>query len=200
MRIDQLKNRDETTAVSTLAAAFSAYPLFPPLCPDPARRPLVIETFCRMLLRMSVTTGGAFATSCRSAVACALPPGHEWPSQFVYLRRGIISLLWQLGWRGGRWFCKLGPGFDESRAKHLGKRPHWYLHLLGVRPEAQGKGLSRLVLKPMFDLADRHRVPIYLETMPQANVPIYQKLGFDLLGQGCLHGGLENWEMAREPR
>ena len=81
----------------------------------------------------------------------------------------------------------------------MGSRPHWYLHLLGVRPEAQGQGLSRKVLKPMFDLADQKKVPIYLETMPEENVPVYQKLGFELLGRSELHGGLSNWEMARQP-
>jgi GNAT superfamily N-acetyltransferase len=95
---------------------------------------------------------------------------------------------------------KLGPDFDARREKHMGDRPHWYLHLLGVRPEAQGRGLSRAVLTPMFARADEKKVPIFLETMPQANVPIYEKLGFVLVGRGELHGGLANWEMVREPR
>ena len=39
MRVDPLTHRDEPAAVATLAAAFADYPLFPPLCPDAARRP-----------------------------------------------------------------------------------------------------------------------------------------------------------------
>jgi hypothetical protein len=87
MQIDLLSRHDERAAVATLSAAFATYPLFPPLCPDPSRRPRVIEAFCRMLFRMSAEVGGAFATPCRSAVACALPPGSEWPYQWDYLRR-----------------------------------------------------------------------------------------------------------------
>jgi GNAT superfamily N-acetyltransferase len=200
MQIDLLSLADERATVAALSAAFATYPLFPPLCPDPLRRPRVIEAFCRMLFRMSAASGGAFATPCRSAVACALPPGSEWPYQWDYLQAGAASLFWRLRWRGGWWFHQLGHDFDRVRAVHMGTRPHWYLHLLGVRPEVQGQGLSRAVLEPMFALADKQGVPIYLETMPEYNVPIYQKLGFDLLGRSELRGGLPNWEMARPPR
>jgi GNAT superfamily N-acetyltransferase len=72
--------------------------------------------------------------------------------------------------------------------------------LLGVRPEAQGKGLSRAVLEPVFAAADRDRVPVYLETIPEANVAIYQKLGFEQVGYSDLAGGLPNWELRRDPR
>jgi GNAT superfamily N-acetyltransferase len=78
--------------------------------------------------------------------------------------------------------------------------PHWYVPLLGVRPEAQGKGLSRTVMRPVFEAADRDRVPVYLETMTEGNVAIYQKLGFDLRGHRELTGGLPNWEMVRQPQ
>lgn len=200
MKIEVLTLQDELAAVSTLAAAFAAYPLFPPLCPDPSRRPPVIASFCRMLFRMSARTGGAFATPCRSAVACALPPGSEWPGEFQFVRAGVLSLFWRLGWRNARWFHRLGPDFDRARKKHMGIRPHWYLHLLGVRPESQRRGLSRAALAPMFALADEQKTPIYLETLPEANVSIYQKMGFDLLGRSELTGGLPNWEMARFPR
>jgi GNAT superfamily N-acetyltransferase len=82
----------------------------------------------------------------------------------------------------------------------MGSCRHWYLHLLGVRPEAQGRGLSRAVMEPIFALANKQSVPIYLETMPEANVPIYRRLGFDLVGRSDLHGGLPNWEMVRLPQ
>ncbi len=199
MSIDHLTSRDEREAVASLAAAFAAYPLFPQLCPDARRQPRVIAGFCRLLFRISVRAGGVFATADRSAVACALPPGSEWPSEWAYVRSGALPLLWQLGFRNGYWFAQLGPAFDAARRKHLRDRPHWYLHLLGVRPEMQGKGLSRAVMQPIFAAADKNHVPVYLETLPEANVAIYRKMGFDLLGRSELPGGLPNWEMVREP-
>jgi GNAT superfamily N-acetyltransferase len=198
--IDCLTRADEREAVASLGAAFAEYPLLVALCPDAERRPRVTEAFCRVLLRLSVRSGGAFATADRAAVACALPPGREWPSAWTFIPVGGLSLAWRLGWRGSRLLKRLERGFDGARAKHVGDRPHWYLYLLGVRPGMRGKGLSRVVLRPLFGAADHAGLPLYLETMTEGNVPIYQKLGFELLGRSELANGLPNWEMLREPQ
>ncbi len=182
-----------------MAAAFAGYPLFAVLCPNAKRRPRVTEAFCRFLFRMSVRCDAAFGTADRSAVACAWPPGSEWPSWWDGFRAGGPGLFWRLGWRGARLLTRLEAEFDAGRAKHI-PGPHWYVQLLGVRPDAQGKGLSRAVLRPVFEAADRDRVPVYLETATEPNVAIYQKLGFTLRGHRELTGGLPNWELVREPR
>jgi RimJ/RimL family protein N-acetyltransferase len=88
---------------------------------------------------------------------------------------------------------------DAARIAHV-PGPHWYIPLLGVRPEVQGRGLSRAVLQPVFDGADRDKVPVYLETASEVNVAVYKKLGFELRGHRKLSGDLDNWEMVREPR
>ncbi|QJX00899.1 GNAT family N-acetyltransferase [Frigoriglobus tundricola] len=197
--IDRLARSDQPAAVATLAAAFAQYPLLAALCPDAARRPRLVEVFSRYLFRMSVRCGGAYATPDRSAVACGWPPGREWPSRWTSLRHGGVSVLWQLGRRAARWMSQLEHEFDVARVAHV-PGPHWYVPMLGVRPEARGKGLSRAALRPVFEAADGAGVPIYLETMTEANVAIYQKLGFELRGYRELTGGLPNWEFVREPR
>jgi GNAT superfamily N-acetyltransferase len=198
--VDLLTPRDEREAIASLAAAFAEYPLLRALCPDTGYRPRVTWAFCGTLLRLSIRCGGVFATADRAAVACALPPGREWPTAWTFLPVGGPSLMWRLGWRGARLLKRLERGFDAARAKHLGRRAHWYLYLLGVRPEVQGKGLSRAVLRPLFESADRDKLPLYLETMTEGNVPIYKKLGFELVGFTELADGLPNWELLREPR
>lgn len=194
--VEQLTPNDEPAAVASLAAAFADYPLFRPLCPNAARRPQIIEAFCRYLFRMAVRCGGAFGTGDRAAVVCSWPPGAEWPGRFGAIRCGGLSLLWQLGWRGGRLLMQLEHGFDAARLKHV-PTPHWYVSLMGVRPQMRGKSMSRVVLGPVFTAADRGRTPVYLETMDEANVAIYQKLGFELVGKSTLAGGLPNWELRR---
>lgn len=198
--VEAVGGRHERAAVGTLAAAFADYAMLTALCPCHRRRAWVVPAFVRLLYRISARAGGAFATADRAAVACGLPPGSEWPTEWDYVRAGALSVVWRLGPRAGWRFLKLGPAFDAARAKHMGDRPHWYLHLLGVRPGAQGRGLGRAVLRPVFDAADRARVPIFLETATETNVAIYRRLGFELLGTGALPGGIPNWELAREPR
>jgi GNAT superfamily N-acetyltransferase len=196
--VEELIRKDETAAVATLSAAFAGYPLFPPLCASVERRPHVIVAFCRFLFHMSLRCRGAFAIADRSAVALTWPPGSEWPGRWANLRAGGLSLVWHLGWHASRLLTRLESAFDAARGKHV-PGPHWYLPLLGVRPESQGRGLSRAVLQPIFDAADRQRVPVYLETMTEANVAIYRRLGFELKGFTELPEGLPNWEMVRAP-
>lgn len=196
----QVGLRHTRAATAALTAAFADYDLLRALCPDARRRARVVPAFARMLYRISARTGRAFATADFAAVACGLPPGSEWPTEWHYVRAGALSVVWRMGLRTGWRFLKLGPAFDAARAKHMGDRPHWYLHLLGVRPDAQGKGLSRAVMRPVFDAADRDRVPVFLETATETNVAIYTRMGFELLGFTELPGGFPNWEMAREPR
>lgn len=94
---------------------------------------------------------------------------------------------------------RLEGEFDAARITHA-PGPHWYLPLLGVRPESQGKGLGRAVLRRVFDDADRAGVPVYLETATAPNVALYERLSFMLRGSGELSGGLPNWELLREPQ
>jgi GNAT superfamily N-acetyltransferase len=197
--IDVLTLRDEPAAVATLAAAFAGYPLLVLLCPDRRRRAGVVAAFCRVLFRMSARCGGAFGTEDRSAVLCVWPPGSEWPSDWTLFRPGALSFLWRVGVRGARLLGRIERELDAARATHM-PGPHWYVPLLGVHPDAQGRGLSRAVFRPVFDAADRDGVPIYLETAPEVNVEVYTKLGFELRGRRKLTGGLDNWELVREPR
>jgi ribosomal protein S18 acetylase RimI-like enzyme len=196
--IDRLTWRDEPTAVATLAAAFAEYPLLVLLCPNAKRRPRVVEAFCRVLFRMSVRCDAAFGTADRAAVVCVWPPGHEWPSSWQILRPSGFAFLWQLGLRGTRLLSRIEREFDVARVQHV-TGPHYYIPLLGVRPDSQGKGLSRAVLRPVFEAADLARLPIYLETATEPNVAIYKRFGFALRGHRELPGGLPNWEMVRNP-
>lgn len=199
MTAEPLTRADEPAAVASLAAAFANYELLALLCPDAKRRPRVTDAFCRFLFRTAVRAGGAFGTPDRAAVVCSWPSGSEWPSRWDALRSGGLAFAWAMGWRATRLMTRLEGEFDASRAAHV-DGPHCYVPLLGVRPDFQGKGLSRAVMQPVFDRADRDGVPVYLETVPEANVAIYRKLGFALVGNRTLSRGLPNWEMVRRPQ
>ncbi|HEY1188683.1 MAG TPA: GNAT family N-acetyltransferase [Gemmata sp.] len=198
LTVVQLTRRDEGAAVAALSAAFAGYPLFALLCPNAARQPVVIEAFCRFLFRTSVRCGGAFGTPDRAAVVCAWPPGSEWLSRWGGVRAGWLALAWKMGFRASWLLMRLEGEFDAARVRHA-PGTHWYVPLLGVRPEAQGQGLSRAVMAPVFEAADRDRVPIYLETATEPNVAIYERFGFACRGSGTLSGGLPNWELLRAP-
>jgi GNAT superfamily N-acetyltransferase len=73
--------------------------------------------------------------------------------------------------------------------------PHWYLNILGVRPEAQRSGFGTALLTSMLDRLDREQLPLYLDTGTPENVVFYQRRGFRLTAQAedpehdvCVYG------------
>lgn len=81
------------------------------------------------------------------------------------------------------------PNIVEKRMHHMMKQvemmhskhasgPHWYISILAVTPQAQGKGCGGALLRHIHKLADRDRVPCYLETTGDRNEQIYSKLGY----------------------
>ncbi|XDG01653.1 hypothetical protein ABKA04_001268 [Annulohypoxylon sp. FPYF3050] len=72
--------------------------------------------------------------------------------------------------------------FGTINAKHdeiLGERPHWYLDILGVRQEAQGKGVGSALVKWGIGKADEVGQEAFLAASP-AGAPMYKKHGFEI--------------------
>jgi ribosomal protein S18 acetylase RimI-like enzyme len=79
--------------------------------------------------------------------------------------------------------------------------PHYYLSVLGLRPEAQGKGLATQLITPMLERADSEAKPCYLDTHNEANVNLYRHYGFDVVDQDAMKGlSVKHWVMIRSPR
>jgi len=87
------------------------------------------------------------------------------------------------------------PGFGERLAhyeeiadKSMPAAPHYYLGVIGTRPNMQGQGLGGRLLKSFCDLsaADGLSGGVYLETANPSNVRFYERAGFVVSGQGSL--------------
>lgn len=61
--------------------------------------------------------------------------------------------------------------------------PHWYLMLLGVTPERQGRGVDSALLRAVLDRADREGSPAYLEATSRRNRALYERHGFVTIGE-----------------
>jgi ribosomal protein S18 acetylase RimI-like enzyme len=84
--------------------------------------------------------------------------------------------------------------------KHHPKEPHWYLQAVGTDPEKQGKGFGSLVIRDQLAKIDAAQMPSYLESSKEANIPIYQSLGYELTGQIQIPGGPCIYPMWRKAR
>jgi len=88
----------------------------------------------------------------------------------------------------------------EKRHERHAPDPHYYLHVIGVAPEHQGRGLGRSLMQPMLARLDTERKPAYLETHKPRTLPFYERLGFRVLDKLELPALPTAWLLRREPR
>ena len=69
-------------------------------------------------------------------------------------------------------------GFMSPRSHGAAGKDAWYLSILGVEPQAQGRGLGRRLLEPTLSEADREGAVCFLETYSSRSIPFYERLGF----------------------
>lgn len=70
---------------------------------------------------------------------------------------------------------------EEMDAYHI-QEPHWYLPMIGVDPSQQGKGIGAALLQHALSKCDEASLPAYLESSNPANIPLYERHGFSVLG------------------
>jgi len=87
----------------------------------------------------------------------------------------------------------------DFMGKHHLHQPHYYLAALGTDPVFQGRGIGSALMQPVLDLCDKERHPAYLESSKQANIPFYNKHGFEVIEELQIPGGPKLWPMIRQP-
>lgn len=109
-----------------------------------------------------------------------VPPGSSTVDGMHYLRAAMKSgMPPPIKWGGDareRFYATFEN--DEHHAKLMGKTVHWYVSVLAVTPNAQGKGVGKRLLEAAHKLAGS--LPLYLECH-DGNVPYYQHRGYELM-------------------
>ncbi|HEX5940226.1 MAG TPA: GNAT family N-acetyltransferase [Dehalococcoidia bacterium] len=104
------------------------------------------------------------------------------------------------GWSGLMRFINAMNEF-EKKHEHYAPEEHYYLFVLGVEPDLQGKGIGGQLMKPVLDRADAEKRPCYLESSNPRNVPFYERHGFRVMEELIAHPTAPTVScMRREPR
>ena len=170
----------------TLAAAFVDDPVFSYCYPDVARRRQIIPRFFEIVTGANLAHGGIYTADDVVAGAVWVPPGVEDDEQ-MGTALGEIS---------GEYAQTLFGIFELMGEKHP-REPHYYLFLLGTRPEWQSQGLGSALMRPVLDVCDREAMPAYLEATSEGNKRLYLRHGFEVIGEIKLPDGPSMWPMWR---
>ncbi|MCP2339471.1 GNAT family N-acetyltransferase [Actinomadura rupiterrae] len=196
-RVAEASDVDRIAAV--LARAFEDDPVWSWMLPDEASRPRRLAAAFTILLREVHLGHGASEHAGRFAdiEAAALwdPPG-SWRVPLTAQARQAIPLMRAFGTRLPAAMRALGRVEGEHP-----KEPHWYLAFLGTDPQAQGNGLGTVLLRSRLARCDEARMPAYLESSKESNVPYYEKFGFRVTKELQMpgKGAPPVWLMWRDP-
>ncbi len=182
-------------AASAIAAGFFDNEIWVWMLPsDRRRRRLLDRHYKLMIRRVFCPRESAWTTPDCMGTALWMPPsrprltrGERFFETLSLLPQGVTALG-----RGGQ--------MDALMAEHHPTEPHWYLNTLAVRPEGQRRGYGSALMEPGLAAADADRLPAYLETQREANIPFYARFGFELIQKVSLSDSPPMWLMWREAK
>ena len=179
--IRHLHENELQPAVEMLARAFADDPLTRLLSPDPARRESKARWYFSAVARYGFAFGEVWTVGEIDGVAIWWAPEYVMPSSARASYVGFDEGPFVLGIDVWEASLEVGWMVGEVHQRAISE-PHWYLNILGVRPECQRRGLGGQLLTTMLERLDRDRVPVYLDTGTPENVAFYQGHGFTLAG------------------
>lgn len=177
-RVIPLQRSHVADAADALARAFAADAAFSSLWPDAGTRARALRRLLAVPLVDAVHHGhGELLVVDRAVTGAAawFPPG-AYPMRLGRQLRALPQML-AVAAAAPRVFRRLGRFGSNVDAAFPDDRP-WYLCVVGVVPEAQGRGLGTRLLRPGLERCDASAGECYLETDSAAAARWYDRLGF----------------------
>lgn len=170
------------------------------IIPSETQRARDLPWLMDIALRYGQRFGDVFVSGTPATGAAVwLPPGATTLTPDRLDQVGFLAAPARLGTEA---FARFERFVAHLVARHtsLVPEPHWYLMMLGVEPQAQGRGTGHLLMQPLLDRADREGLPCYLETARERNLSFGTRHGFEVVGEADLKGVPRTWLMKRRAK
>jgi len=182
---------DRDRAVAALVTAFGTDPVIRWLYPDPDR---YLRFFPRLL---ELLGGDAFAAG-TAEVSDDYTGVALWVAPDAALDDDALAALFEESIDPRRSGAVMG--LLEQVVAHHPVDPVWYLPFIGVDPRAQGRGIGSRLLAAGLTRAGRDGLPAYLEASSPRNRALYERHGFNVVGELSAADSPPLWPMLRLPR
>lgn len=187
--------RDAEMLADVLADSFSNDPIMNWVIPATQ----LYKDFFRLIIdQIFLPRGIVHVETAERGAGLWLPPGEKFD---ILPGLDIIKLMGRLLLSNGPRPLMRVPQQAKLFEKHHPHKPHYHLLFVGCRQQAQGQGVGSALLKQGTRICDEQRMPAYLESSNELNLPLYQRHGFEVISEANLpNGGPKVWFMWREAR
>jgi ribosomal protein S18 acetylase RimI-like enzyme len=194
--IRKIGEADVPTIAKALARAFEDDPIMSWVFPsDSERLPRLERSFALYLRRIWLPREECYGTDRLFGAALWMPPG-TWHLSMLAQLRLVPSMISVVGSN----LPRLMRVLNLIEKKHPKSPSHYYLAVLGIEPEFQGRGFGGALMQPVLQRCDREGTAAYLESSKQRNVVLYERHGFKVVEELRLpQDGPPLWRMWRDP-
>ena len=165
---------EEAGAIDALILAFSTDPMARWSLPDPRKYLAAFPSIARAFGGSAFARGTSYIADGFTGTALWLPPGVG-PDEETLLR--------VLNENAGDDIKEDMPRIFEQMQKFHPTEPHWYLPMIGVDPANQGAGIGSALMTEALKSVDRDGLIAYLESSNPKNVSLYERHGFEIIGE-----------------
>lgn len=166
--------QDQARIISTIVLAFANDPLTRFACPSADIYLKTMGEFMTAFGGRAFANGSAWVANEGQAAALWLPPGIEPDGDTM------MALLQQIV--PPERLDDMAGVFDGMEEYHPHEE-HWYLPIIGADPAFLGKGLGGALMKQACSRIDEDRLPAYLESSNPRNISLYERHGFEVIGE-----------------
>ena len=169
--------------VESLIAGFAHDPLYAWLYPDPTIRPSRLRETFELVTGAALQRGHLYTNRDRTAAATWTPPDVALLDD-ADEREFLDMISRHIGDRREDVVAGM-----SSLAGHATTAPHFTLHNVAVRADAQGRGVGSELLEPVLSRCDEDGIQVHLDSSNARNVRFYERLGFAVVAEVTVPGG-----------
>lgn len=165
---------DEAGAIDALTLAFSVDPMARWSLPNPAKYLATFSLIARAFGGNAFKRGTAYIANGFAGTALWLPPGvgSDEESLMRLFNENVSDDVKE----------DMQEIFEQMEKFHPTEQ-HWYLPMIGVDPAYQGVGVGSALMTEALKAVDRDGLIAYLESSNPRNISLYERHGFEVIGE-----------------
>ncbi len=166
---------DRQAVLDTITLAFAADPLMRWIFPNGADYMASFRELVNLYAGVSVDEKSCYLSANGEGAALWLPPGVHGDEDA--LEAFLESVLPK------ERFKTFGTALETMDSYHPDDEDCWYLAFIGVDCGHQRKGFGATMMKHVTSMLDEHGYLGYLESSNPENIGLYQRHGFEIMGE-----------------